>query len=405
MRGTFLKSACFLWKSALTVALFCSVVAQATAAACTAPDGGLGVTRTLEIDATSGPLFGSVTHQVREPSFLKPKEVVLTFDDGPMPWVTKSILDTLDRYCTKATFFSVGRMALAYPSTVKDILARGHTLGSHTMTHPFNMPQMKIDAATDEIEKGFAAVSTAAGVPIAPFFRFTGLADSARLLAYMQARNMASFTVDVVSNDSYIHDPKALADRTLKEVTRHRGGIILFHDIKTTTAKALPDILERLKEGGFSVVHLTATPGAEPMPSIMTALAPKLATVGQEKAPVAFYGTVGPEKVAIKHGGGVMTVSSPLRDRSSPIVQTNADNKSMKLPKVTLASRKPQPVKSETASVPAADALKPSQVELTGPPIIVEDDVADATTPAAATDWVTDVRPGAPTKLTKPAPK
>ena len=43
----------------------------------------------------------------------KPKEVVLTFDDGPMPWITKSILDTLDNHCTKATFFSVGRMAIA----------------------------------------------------------------------------------------------------------------------------------------------------------------------------------------------------------------------------------------------------------------------------------------------------
>ena len=104
-----------------------------------------------------------MTRQAREPSFLKPKEVVLTFDDGPMPWVTKSILDTLDTFCTKATFFSVGRMALAYPATVRDVLARGHTLGTHTYSHPFNMPRMKVDAATSEIERGLAAVATAAG--------------------------------------------------------------------------------------------------------------------------------------------------------------------------------------------------------------------------------------------------
>ena len=56
-----------------------------------------------------------MTKRTKETSFLEPKEVVLTFDDGPVPWVTTPILDTLDKFCTKATFFSVGEMALAYP--------------------------------------------------------------------------------------------------------------------------------------------------------------------------------------------------------------------------------------------------------------------------------------------------
>ncbi|NOT71877.1 MAG: polysaccharide deacetylase family protein [Hyphomicrobium sp.] len=195
-------------------------------AACTGNSlgsGSLGVARTIEIDASAGPIFGSLTRQQREPSFLQPKEVVLTFDDGPMPWVTKSILDTLDRHCTKATFFSVGRMAMAYPATVKDVLARGHTLGTHTYSHPYNMPRMKAEAATAEIERGIAAVTTAAGGPIAPFFRFTGLSDSARLLGYLQTRGIATFTVDAVSNDSYIGDPLKLADRTMAELARTKG--------------------------------------------------------------------------------------------------------------------------------------------------------------------------------------
>ncbi len=65
-----------------------------------------------------------------------------------------------------------------------------------------------------------AAVSAAAGAPVTPFFRFTGLADSANLISYLASRQMASFSVDAVSNDSYIHDAKALIERTMAEVTR-----------------------------------------------------------------------------------------------------------------------------------------------------------------------------------------
>src|SRR5512137_2314374 len=84
---------------------------------CAEPAQALGVERVVEIDTASGPLYGDISVLSREDTFLKPREVVLTFDDGPMPWITKSILDTLDRFCTKATFFSVGRMAIAYPAT------------------------------------------------------------------------------------------------------------------------------------------------------------------------------------------------------------------------------------------------------------------------------------------------
>ena len=126
--------------------------------ACAAADGGLEVSRVVEIDTAGGPLYGDITKEVKEESFLKRKEVVLTFDDGPMPWITRSILDTLDRFCTRATFFSVGKMALAYPQTLRDVLARGHTLGGHTHTHPLNLKRLKPEKAVDEIEIGRAHV-------------------------------------------------------------------------------------------------------------------------------------------------------------------------------------------------------------------------------------------------------
>jgi peptidoglycan/xylan/chitin deacetylase (PgdA/CDA1 family) len=319
----------------------------AQAGECADPANAIGLARTVEIDANAGPIFGSFTKQAHEPSFLEPKEVVLTFDDGPLPWITKSILDTLDQNCTKATFFSVGKMALAYPAMIKEELARGHTVGSHTYTHPFNLPRMRPEKAHDEIERGVAAVATAAGAPVAPFFRFTGLSDSASLLAYLQTRHMAAFTVDVVSNDSYIGDKQRLIDFTLKEVEQAKGGIILFHDIKSATAKALPEILAALKAQGYRVVHVVPKAPAEPLPQLMTELAPKLAKApaSGERVLLPFYGAIGPEKNSSRLE--VTSIAPEAKDRS---VQT----------KPHAAAKSSEGSKSETKSEIRAVAAKAS---------------------------------------------
>ncbi len=243
--------------SALAAAVLVLVLTDTGATqSCPDPAGALGVSRIIEIDASAGPIFGDMTKRAKEPGFLEPKEVVLTFDDGPVPWITTPILDTLDKFCTKATFFSVGEMALAYPRAVKDVLARGHTLGTHTWSHPLNLRSLSLAKAKDQIDRGFAAVALAAGQPIAPFFRFPGLSDSDALLDHLQKLGVASFTVDVVSNDSYIGSVERLTQRVLKETEARQGGILLFHDIKPATAKALPGILTELKARGYRVVHL-----------------------------------------------------------------------------------------------------------------------------------------------------
>lgn len=241
--------------------LICLVIALGTglpipAHASRCVDGAIGVERIVEIDTSTGPLFGAISRQPRQARFLGPREVVLTFDDGPSPWVTTSILKTLAEHCTRATFFAVGRMAVAYPDVVREVLEQGHTVGTHTWSHPFNLPRMKKEKAIQEIEDGFAAITAAAGQEVAPFFRFTGLRDSAPLLTHLADRGVASFTVDVVSDDSFIKDPQELVQVTLRRVEQANGGIILFHDIKSGTAKALPKILEGLKARGFKVVHM-----------------------------------------------------------------------------------------------------------------------------------------------------
>ncbi len=298
---------------------------------CEAPRKAIGVARVVEIDATNGPLFGHATHFTREPNFLRPKEVVLTFDDGPVPWITRSILATLARHCTRATFFPVGRMAIAYPAVVREVLDHGHSVGSHTWSHPFRMPRMKKASALLEIDKGFAAVALAAGRPVAPFFRFPGLNDSPELLDHLAGRGAATFTVDVVSEDSYLDDADEIIRRTLDRASARNGGILLFHDIKPATARALPVILERLKERGFTVVHMVSrmpyrgpdTFDAELRPRLGKAIAHAEGVAAAEpesglahpldglKSKVPFFGAIPP--VVIANPGLPVTTLAPER--------------------------------------------------------------------------------------------
>ena len=308
----------------VTIALIgCGTTAGANVLqACATTGQALGVSRVVEINASTGALFGSISTQRREERFLEAKEIVLTFDDGPMPTVTRSILDTLDRYCTKATFFSVGRMALAYPSTVKNIIERGHTVGSHTWSHPLNLKRLSLEKANEEIEKGHAAVTLAAGQPVAPFFRFPGLSDSGPMLKYLQARGIASFTVDTVSNDSYISDPDRLLAGVLKELELKKGGIVLFHDIKPATARMLPRFLAELHSRGYKVVHMRAKGAVEPQPDLLAKLAPILAK--SQKAASAskllpFYGLVKP---------GDMTSEEVSVTEISPAARLRSEEKS-----------------------------------------------------------------------------
>jgi peptidoglycan/xylan/chitin deacetylase (PgdA/CDA1 family) len=309
----------------VALALLLSAAALAPAASaetCPKPESALGVSRIVEIDSKTGPLFGGFTKHEKEPPFLEPKEVVLTFDDGPMPRYTKPILDALDEFCTKATFFYIGEMAMAYPDMVKEVMGRGHTVGTHTWSHPMNMRSMSLEKAKDQIERGFAAVALAAEKPIAPFFRFPGLSDSGPMLAYLQDRGIASFTVDVVSNDSYIGSPQRLAQRTLEQVEKQNGGILLFHDIKASTAKALPTILGELKAHGYKVVHLRAKDTFTPLPAMTAELEAKRAKAaekekeGAKPALVPFYAAIAPSTLPGAGEPAVTEIAPQARERT-----------------------------------------------------------------------------------------
>jgi len=226
-------------------------------ATCSHPDG-LGISRVVEIDTTGGPAFG--TEHFKQYDFLRDKEVVLTFDDGPWPENTPMVLKALQDNCMKATFFEIGEHATWRPDLTKELVAAGMTVGSHTWSHKdlAKNPYAKdIEQAKQEIEMGVSAVHmAAAGGPIAPFFRFPDLQQPPELMTYLGTRNIATFSTDIDTFDFKLHKPEDVIKSAMTKLAKNGKGIILMHDFQHGTAEAMPELLRQLKAGGYKIVHM-----------------------------------------------------------------------------------------------------------------------------------------------------
>ena len=189
--------------------------------------------------------------------FLRPGEVVLTFDDGPWPGSTSVVLASLAAQCTKAVFFPIGKHSIWRPDILKQVAAAGHTIGSHTWSH-VDLSKLPTDQATAEIEKGMSAVRYAAGEAIAPFFRFPQLKHPPELMGYLGTRNVGVFSTDLNSFDFKFRKPEQVVKSVMDKLKRHGKGIVLMHDNHNWTAGAVQGILAELKAGGYKVVHMKA---------------------------------------------------------------------------------------------------------------------------------------------------
>jgi peptidoglycan/xylan/chitin deacetylase (PgdA/CDA1 family) len=268
-----------LMRNALAIALAISMSATVTAWAQTAPapapaaapapakstcnnPNALGVARVVEIDTTGGPGFGFEHFKAYD--FLRDKEVVLTFDDGPWPGHTPAVLKALAEQCTKALFFPIGKHAGWHPEIMKQVAAAGHTVGSHTWSHK-DLSKLSQQEGIDEIEKGIAAVSIALGnKPTAPFVRFPALRHPPELLKYVGERNIGVFSTDLDSFDFKMRKPDQVIASVMKKLEKHGKGIVLMHDFQQATAHAAPELLKRLKDGGYKVVQVVGKTPLEP---------------------------------------------------------------------------------------------------------------------------------------------
>jgi peptidoglycan/xylan/chitin deacetylase (PgdA/CDA1 family) len=237
----------------------------------------LGVSRVVEIDTTGGPGFGF--ENFKQYDFLEPKEVVLTFDDGPWPGNTPAVLKALDDECTKGLFFAIGKHATYHPEILRQVYAAGHTVGTHTWSHAnLNGKKMTEQMDKDEIEKGISAVKWALGGPSpAPFFRFPELQHNPAAVTYLGSRNIAMFSTDLDSFDfRKASSPEKVVTTVMTKLDKLGKGIILMHDFQKHTADALPTLLRKLKEGGYKVVQVKAKTQLASLPEYDEALAKEL---------------------------------------------------------------------------------------------------------------------------------
>jgi len=230
----------------------------AIAADCPGHPAALGTARVLTVDPVSTPRVGRKHFPLTLP--LAPKEVVLTFDDGPWPATTPRVLDALKQECVRATFFLLGRHAAAFPALARRELAEGHTVAHHTYAHPL-LNRMGLPRAIAEIDRGIAAVETALygkprPKPATPFFRFPGFASNVALLDELQRRGVAVFGADFWASDWNRMAPVAELHLVTRRLTATGGGIVLFHDTQPATAAMLPAFLRELKRRDYRVVHI-----------------------------------------------------------------------------------------------------------------------------------------------------
>jgi peptidoglycan-N-acetylglucosamine deacetylase len=247
--------------------------ASALAVPCPGNPNALGTSRTIAIDPAQHARIGTMQYSQSPQLPLAEREVVLTFDDGPLPPYTESILRTLAAECVKATFFMVGRQTALNPEAARRVHDAGHTIGTHSQNHPLTFDTMALSRAQREIDDGIASVKTALDErAVAPFFRIPGLLRTNAVEDYLASRGLSVWSADADADDWYrTTTPESVVAKAMSRIENRGRGIILLHDIQPVTALALPKLLRELKARGYRVVHVVPQGRPAPKPPLVAA--------------------------------------------------------------------------------------------------------------------------------------
>ncbi len=240
-------------------------VHAASAADCPGHPNALGTSRTLVVDPREHPRVGTMQYPETLP--LADHEVVLTFDDGPLPRYSNKILDILAAECVKATFFTIGNMARSSPEGVRKLLAEGQTIGTHTQDHPLSMNHMPTERARQEIDDGIASAKAALGdnaAALSPFFRIPGLLRADNVEEYAAEQGIQVWSADFLADDWRHISSQRVYDLAISRLEAMGKGILLLHDIHPRTVAALPRILETMKARGYRIVHVVPATAERP---------------------------------------------------------------------------------------------------------------------------------------------
>jgi peptidoglycan-N-acetylglucosamine deacetylase len=225
----------------------------------------LGTSRTLVVDPREHPRIGTMQYPETLP--LADHEVVLTFDDGPLPRNSNKVLEILAAECVKATFFTIGNMARFSPEGVRKLLAEGQTIGTHTQDHPLSMNHMPTERARQEIDDGITSSRAALGdnaEALSPFFRIPGLLRADNVEEYLAEKGIQVWSADFLADDWRHISSQRVYDLAISRLEAMGKGILLLHDIQPRTVAALPRILETMKARGYRIVHVVPATAERP---------------------------------------------------------------------------------------------------------------------------------------------
>ena len=239
--------------------MFAGASVPAFAMECPGNPDALGTSRVLAISPHEFSHVGSMQYKQLLP--LNDHEVVITFDDSPLPPYTDAVLKILASQCVQVNYFLIGQMARAYPYLVRRIYNAGHTVGTHTLDHPLALKRLSLPLVEHEVDGGIGAIETAMGdaKAVAPFFRIPGLSRSDAVDSFLASKSLVTWSADVVADDWFRRiTPQQIVQRAMQRLDAKGRGILLLHDIHPATALALPSLLKQLKEHGYKVVHVVA---------------------------------------------------------------------------------------------------------------------------------------------------
>lgn len=203
-------------------------------------------------------------------------KVYLTFDDGPSRY-TEEILDILDQYNVKATFFVVGKDSDSARKFMQEIVDRGHTLGMHSYSHRYAEIYRSVEDFAADYEKIRDYVYEVTGVE-STVYRFPGgssnsvsRVDMEEFADYLDSQGVRFFDWNISSGDggSRLLSVDTLVENCTADIERFETSVILMHDAlsKPTTVEALPEVIENILALEDTVI-LPITEDTEPVQHI-----------------------------------------------------------------------------------------------------------------------------------------
>jgi peptidoglycan/xylan/chitin deacetylase (PgdA/CDA1 family) len=303
---------------------------------------------------------------------LNDHEVVLTFDDGPLPPHTDQILDILAAQCVKATFFMVGEMARSFPAAARRVYEEGHTIGIHSDHHPTGFDRLPLDRLRGEIDGGITDIASAFGGDpryLAPFFRIPGLERSDLIESELAARGLIVFSTDTLADDWHRNITSGqITSLAISRLEALGKGILLLHDIHPKTVAALPNILAQLKANGFHIVQVVPSASYETAMVHRPAATRILASADPDELAIGSGmddGAAGPTWPQATDGATAGAVALPVPDVSAfdpdagVTVDSNSQTQWPQPPDITAIAPPPEPPSRARRAIVHQVSVKP----------------------------------------------